>query len=486
MIKIDNFIGGNFFPPSTGNYSTGYNPSTGKAFYHLASSNESDVNHAILEAKQAFFYWSKVSPTDRACKLNKLSSLILKHSDIFAKYESQDSGKPYHLARTLDIPRSAKNFSFFASAATQFSSESHFGNEQSINYTLRQPLGVVVCISPWNLPLYLLTWKLAPAIASGNCVVAKPANITSASAYLLTQLVKESGIPNGVLNIIYGSGKLLGNILCTHNDVKAVSFTGGTETGVSIAKVIAPSFKKYSLELGGKNAAIIFSDCDFDKAVETTVKSSFTNQGQICLCTPRILIESSIFDKFKKEFVKRVLRLKVGDPMDRNIDLGAVVSLEQRDKVLNHILNAKLAGGEILCGSDTPLTFSNKRLKNGYFIRPTVIENLSMDASINQEEVFGPVVTLTPFTSEEEVVKFANQSEFGLAVTIWTKNLGTAHRLSSLIDVGIVWINTWMNRDLRTPFGGMKKSGFGREGGLEAMKFFTETKNVCIYYNDGK
>jgi aminomuconate-semialdehyde/2-hydroxymuconate-6-semialdehyde dehydrogenase len=486
MIKIDNFIGGNFFPPSTGDYTLGQNPSTGKAFYHLASSNETDVNHAVLEAKQAFKLWNKVSPSDRSCKLNKLADLILKNSDILAKYESQDSGKPYHLARTLDIPRSARNFSFFASAATQFSSECHPVNNESINYTLRQPLGVVVCISPWNLPLYLLTWKLAPAIAAGNCVVAKPANITSASAYLLTQLIKESGIPNGVLNIVYGSGKKLGNILCTHNDVKAISFTGGTETGISIAKTIAPSFKKYSLELGGKNAAIIFSDCDLKKAVETTVKSSFTNQGQICLCTPRILIESSIYNKFKEEFIKLVAKLKVGDPMDRNVDLGAVVSLEQRDKVLKHILNAKLAGGKLLCGSDSPLIFSNQRLRDGSFLRPTVIENLPMNASINQEEVFGPVVTLTPFSSVEEVVNMANQSDFGLAATIWTKDITRAHRLSSLIDAGIIWVNNWMIRDLRTPFGGMKKSGFGREGGLEAMRFFTETKNVCIYYNDGQ
>jgi aminomuconate-semialdehyde/2-hydroxymuconate-6-semialdehyde dehydrogenase len=486
MIKIDNFIGGNFFPPNTGDYSIGQNPSTGKAFYHLASSNETDVNHAILEAKQAFALWSKVSSADRSCILNKLADLILKNSDIFAKYESQDSGKPYHLARTLDIPRSARNFSFFASAATQFSSECHPVNNESINYTLRQPLGVVVCISPWNLPLYLLTWKLAPALAAGNCVVAKPANITSASAYLLTQLIKESGLPNGVLNIVYGSGKKLGNILCTHSDVKAVSFTGGTETGVSIAKIIAPSFKKYSLELGGKNAAIIFSDCDLKKAVATTVKSSFTNQGQICLCTPRILIESSIYNKFKEEFIKLVSELKVGDPMDRNVDLGAVVSMEQRDKVLKHISNAKLSGGNILCGSDSPLTFSNQRLRNGSFLRPTVIENIPMNAGINQEEVFGPVVTLTPFSSTEEAVKMANQSDFGLAATIWTKDITRAHRLSSLIDAGIIWVNNWMIRDLRTPFGGMKKSGFGREGGQEAMRFFTETKNVCVYYNDGQ
>jgi aminomuconate-semialdehyde/2-hydroxymuconate-6-semialdehyde dehydrogenase len=299
-------------------------------------------------------------------------------------------------------------------------------------------------------------------------------------------LIKKSGLPNGVLNIIYGSGKKLGNSLCTHSDIKAVSFTGGTETGMHIAKTIAPSFKKYSLELGGKNAAVIFSDCDFDQAVKTTVKSSFTNQGQICLCTPRILVQSSIFDKFKKEFIKLVSRLKVGDPMDRKVDMGAVISLEQRDKVLKYISNAKLEGGDILYGSDSPLIFSNKKLRNGYFVKPTVIENLSMNNSINQEEVFGPVVTLTPFSSEEELIHLTNQSNFGLAATIWTSNLSVAHRLSNSIDVGIVWVNTWMKRDLRTPFGGTKKSGFGREGGLEAMRFFTETKNVCVYYNNGK
>jgi aminomuconate-semialdehyde/2-hydroxymuconate-6-semialdehyde dehydrogenase len=480
MIKIDNFINGQHIS-SNDQYTNGFNPSTGEVFYKVVSSDERDVDLAVEAAKKSFSSWSAMPIFERAEILNRIADLIIKNSEKLAKFESQDTGKSYEVAHKLDILRSAQNFKFFASAAIQFSSECHPVYNNAVNYTLRQPLGVVVCISPWNLPLYLLTWKLAPALASGNCVVAKPSTLTSMTAHLLTELCQEAGLPDGVLNIVYGSGKKLGDALCTHKDVKAVSFTGGTEAGMNIAAKVAPLFKKYSLEMGGKNAAIIFADCDLEQALNTTLKSSFSNQGQICLCTPRIFIEHSIYSYFREEFVKMARALNVGDPLEKDTDIGSLISIEHRERVMSYVKKARLEGGNVLCGGEE-LPILPEKLSGGAFMNPTVLDNLSVDSDINKQEIFGPVVTLTPFSSENEVISFVNGTDFGLASTLWTRDITRVNRLQEKIDVGIFWVNTWMLRDLRTPFGGMKNSGVGREGGLDVMHFFTETKNICIKY----
>jgi aminomuconate-semialdehyde/2-hydroxymuconate-6-semialdehyde dehydrogenase len=410
----------------------------------------------------------------------KISELLLENLDTFAHAESLDSGKTLAAATTIDIPRAAQNFRFFASAALQFSSESHYLNGDSINYTLRQPLGVVGCISPWNLPLYLFTWKIAPALAVGCTVVAKPSEVTPLTAYLLGKICQEAGLPAGVLNIVHGLGAKVGNAMSTHQDIKAISFTGSTTTGRIIAQKAAPLFKKLSFELGGKNPTIIFDDCNWEKMLDTTVRSSFNNLGQICLCGSRIFIQKSIYDKFKTAFLAKVTALKVGNPMDKSSHLGAIVSTMQFDKVLSYIELAKEEGGNILCGGHA-IEMSGE-YEGGKFIAPTVIENLSYDCRVNQEEIFGPVVTLTPFESEDEVLMMANSTEYGLCTILWTENLSRAMRLSIHLQSGIVWVNDWMKRDLRTPFGGKKDSGVGREGGWEALRFFTDAKNVSITF----
>jgi aminomuconate-semialdehyde/2-hydroxymuconate-6-semialdehyde dehydrogenase len=337
---------------------------------------------------------------------------------------------------------------------------------------------VVGCISPWNLPLYLFTWKIAPALAAGNCVVAKPSEITPMTAYLLSKICIEAGLPKGVLNIVHGLGQKVGDAITVHKDIKAISFTGGTQTGATIAAKAAPMFKKLSLELGGKNPNIIFADCDFEKALNTTVMSSFANQGQICLCGSRIFIERPLYEKFKTAFVERVKQLKVSFPDDPQANLGAVVSESHMNKVLSYVELARQEGGTVLCGGHR-FNLEGEH-QNGYYIAPTVIEGLSHSCRTNQEEIFGPVVTIMPFDSEEEVLMMANSVEYGLAATVWTENLTRAHRVAHILESGIVWINCWLLRDLRTPFGGVKSSGVGREGGFEALRFFTEAKNVCV------
>ena len=395
----------------------------------------------------------------------------------------------------VDIPRAVSNFKFYATAAMHTASEAHETTGQAINYTLRQPLGVVGCISPWNLPLYLFSWKIAPALAAGCTVVAKPSEITPMTAYLLSKICREAGLPDGVLNIVHGLGAKAGGAIVTHKDVKAISFTGGTKTGEWIAREAAPKFKKLSLELGGKNPNIIFADCNYDEMLETTVRSSFSNQGQICLCGSRIFVERPIYEKFRTDFTERVAKLKIGDPLDAATNIGAVVSSEHLEKVLSYIELAKQEGGRILLGgnrvdlSNEPYNSTNPQSQipnpklNGWFIEPTIIENLAFDCRTNQEEIFGAVVSIQPFDTEEEVLRYANSVEYGLSATVWTENLSRAHRLAERIESGIVWVNCWLLRDLRTPFGGMKNSGVGREGGFEALKFFTEEKNVCIKIN---
>ncbi len=478
MLKIENYINGELNARVSGEYLDNYNPAIGEVYSLIPDSDERDVERAVEAAKNAFPVWSKMSPEQRHDVLMRVSSLIERDLDSLAEAESVDNGKPKSLAKAVDIPRAVSNFKFYATAAMHFSSESHETVNQAINYTLRQPLGVVGCISPWNLPLYLFTWKIAPALAAGCCVVAKPSEITPMTAYLLSKLCIEAGLPAGVLNIVHGLGTKAGAAIVQNKNVKAISFTGGTKTGEWIAGEAAPKFKKLSLELGGKNPNIIFADCDYEEMLQTTVRSSFANQGQICLCGSRIFVERPLYENFCGDFVEQVEKLKIGDPLDESTNVSAVVSKLHLEKILSYIELAKEEGGNILTGGNQVKL--DGRCANGYFIEPTIIENLAHDCRTNQEEIFGPVVTITPFDDEDEVLNYANNVEYGLSATVWTENLSRAHRVAEKLESGIVWINTWLLRDLRTPFGGMKNSGIGREGGFEALKFFTEEKNVCI------
>lgn len=479
MEKLQNYINGELVAPISGQYFDNIEPATGKPYSLIPNSDEQDVKLAVEAAKKAFKVWSKMSIEERSNILLRVAQLISEHQDELAAAESRDNGKPLKLAQTVDIPRAQANFHFYATGILHFASESHSMGDLAINYTLRQPIGVAGCISPWNLPLYLFSWKIAPALAAGNTVVAKPSEITPYTAYLLSKICIEAGMPAGVLNIVHGLGPKAGAAIIEHEDVPMISFTGGTATGEWIARTAAPKFKKLSLELGGKNPNIIFADCDFEDMMKTTLRSSFANQGQICLCGSRILVERSIYDKFKTEFVARVKAMKVGNPKE-DVNLGAVVSKPHMEKVLSYVELAKEEGGTILCGGNR--VQMDGEFAEGYFLEPTVIEGLSWSCRTNQEEIFGPVVTIAPFDTEEEALMMANSTKYGLASTVWTSNLKRAHRVARELHTGIVWINCWLLRDLRTPFGGVKSSGVGREGGFEALQFFTEPKNVCVKY----
>jgi len=484
MEKLKNYINGKLAEPVSKKYIDNFEPATGKVYSLIPDSDEHDVDLAYEAAENAFEKWSSMTNEERSKILLKVSELIYFNLDKFAAAESKDNGKPVSLAREVDIPRAVKNFEFFATAILHFASESHLTDNNTLNYTLRQPIGVIGAISPWNLPLYLFTWKIAPALAAGNCVVAKPSEVTPYTAYLLSQICIEAGMPAGVLNIVHGLGGKVGAAIIYHPGIKAITFTGGTSTGADIARVAAPMFKKLSLELGGKNPVLIFDDCDYDKMLETTIRSSFSNQGEICLCGSRIFVHKNIYDKFKIDFVERTKALRLGDPMDEKIQQGAIVSEMHYRKILSYIDLAKEEGGKILSGGNhaDDFTSSNERCKDGWFIYPTIIENLPYGCRTNQEEIFGPVVTIMPFETEEEVLMMANSTLYGLASVIWTENLSRAQRISQKLKSGIVWVNCWMQRDLRTPFGGVKNSGVGREGGLEALRFFTEPKNVTIKF----
>lgn len=478
MQKIQNLIGGELMAPVSGQYLDNYNPSTGKVYSLIPDSDSRDVDLAVKAAKKAFPAWSGMQAEKRSAILIRLSELIEEHLEKFAMAESVDNGKPLWLARQVDIPRAVSNFHFYATAAMHLSTEAHATGETAINYTLRTPVGIAGCISPWNLPLYLFSWKIAPALASGNCVVAKPSEITPMTAYMLSELSIQAGMPAGVLNIVHGLGPKVGQAIVEHPEIPAISFTGGTKTGEGIARTAAPMFKKLSLELGGKNPNIIFADCDFEQAVKTTVRSSFSNQGEICLCGSRVFIERPIYEKFRDAFVAEVKKLKIGNPLDENNWIGALVSKQHQEKVESYIALAQEEGGTIACGGKRASV--NGEFSEGYYLEPTVIEGLSHTCRTNQEEIFGPVVTLQPFDTEVEVMEYANSTNYGLAATVWTQHLTRAHRVAANLHSGIVWINCWLLRDLRTPFGGVKGSGVGREGGFEALKFFTEEKNVCI------
>lgn len=478
MLQLLNYIGGQLVAPAAGRYLPVVEPATGQVFAQVPDSDAADVEAAVRAAEGALPAWRALPAEDRGRWLMRLAALLEQHLERLAHAESQDNGKPVALARTLDIPRAASNLAFFGSAAAHFASEAHVQEGVAVNYTVRPPVGVVACISPWNLPLYLFTWKIAPALAAGCCVVAKPSELTPYTAFLLSELALEAGLPAGVLNVVHGTGPGAGQPLVAHPGIRAISFTGGTATGAHIARTAAPQFKKLSLELGGKNPNIIFADCDLPEAVRTSVRSSFANQGQICLCGARIFVERPLYEAFKTEFLAQVGALTVGDPLLATTHQGALVSEAHLQKVLAYIELARQEGGQLLAGGHRVQLAG--RCAGGYFLEPTVFEGLAPECRVNQEEIFGPVVTLTPFDTEPQVLSWANGTAYGLSATIWTQDLTRAHRVAHQLHAGVVWVNTWLHRDLRTPFGGMKQSGVGREGGLEALRFFTEPQNICL------
>jgi aminomuconate-semialdehyde/2-hydroxymuconate-6-semialdehyde dehydrogenase len=475
---LENYIGGNLIAPLSGKFMDGINPATAEVLCQVPDSDERDIEAAVHAAEKAFPAWSVTPVEERFKLLNRIAELIDDHLAELALAETNDTGKPLWLSKKVDIPRASANFRFFATGIMHFASESHNMEDKAVNYTLRQPLGIVGCISPWNLPLYLFTWKIAPAIAAGNCVLAKPSEVTPVTAFLLSKICNEAGLPGGVLNIIHGTGPKAGEAIVSHSSVKAISFTGSTIAGERIATIAAPKFKKLSLELGGKNPAIIFADCNWDSMLEETIRSSFSNQGEICLCGSRIIVEASVYDKFKNDFVEKTRQLTVGDPLNEDSKQGAIVSKVHYEKILRCIETAKQEKGKIICGGKAIKL--EGRCSNGFFIEPTVIEGLGPNCKTNQEEIFGPVVTLQSFKTADEALQLANATSYGLAATVWTQDISKANRVAAKLESGIIWINCWLLRDLRTPFGGMKNSGVGREGGWEALRFFTESKNVCI------
>src|SRR5881394_1574096 len=477
--KIQNFIDGQFVDPVGGKYLDNIEPATGKPYSQVADSDTREVDLAVAAAEKAFAVWSQTSATDRSRILLRIADLVERDLEKLARAESIDTGKPLSMARTLDIPRAASNFRFFATAILHTESEAHITDNVAFNYTLRQPRGIAGLISPWNLPLYLLSWKIAPAIAVGNTAIAKPSELTPMTAYMLCEIAREAGLPNGVLNVVHGTGPNVGSAITAHPKINTISFTGGTVTGRKVAEACAPLFKKVSLELGGKNPNIIFADADLDAAIAGSVRSSFANQGQVCLCGSRVFVERAAYNDFVNRFIEKAGQLKQGDPLDENTEQGAIVSKTQLDKVKFYVDLAQQEGGKVALGGKAPDSI-NDRCRDGFFFPPTVLTGLPVSCRTNREEIFGPVVTITPFDSEEEVIGYANDTDYGLASSVWTQNLNRAHRVAEKIHTGTVWVNCWLVRDLRVPFGGMKASGVGREGGIEALHFFTEAKNVCI------
>lgn len=478
-VLIRNFIDGEFVHPVDGRYLDNLEPATGKTYSRVADSNAKDVDLAVAAAAKAFPQWSRTQALDRSRILLRIAELIERDLEKLALAESIDTGKPIALARSLDIPRAASNFRFFATAILHTETEAHIMDGVAFNYTLRQPRGIAGLIAPWNLPLYLLSWKIAPAIAVGNTAIAKPSELTPMTAHLLGEIANEAGLPKGVLNIVQGTGPNVGGAITAHPKIDTLSFTGGTVTGRKVAETCAPMFKKVSLELGGKNPNIVFADADLNAAIAGSVRSSFANQGQICLCGSRVFVERSIYANFVDGFIDQTSKLRLGDPLEPATDQGAIVSKTQLEKVKFYVDLAQQEGGKIALGGKAPSAV-NDRCRDGYFFQPTVITDLEVSCRTNREEIFGPVVTITPFDEEDEVIGYANDCDYGLASSVWTQNLSRAHRVAEQIHSGTVWVNCWLVRDLRVPFGGMKQSGVGREGGNEALHFFTEPKNVCI------
>ena len=479
MQTLANFINGQFVAPTSGAYLDDINPATGEVVARIPDSDASDVDAAVRAAKSAFPKWKATPAETRSKLLLRLADLIEAELDSLAAMESLDSGKPVALAKRMDIPRAVLNFRFFATAILHHSAESHMTDDRALNYTLRQPIGVAGLISPWNLPIYLLSWKIAPAIASGNTCVAKPSELTPLTANRLAELSLAAGIPPGVINIVHGLGGKVGEAITLHDDVPLISFTGGTVTGARVAANAAPRFKKLSLELGGKNPNLIFADADLDQAITTSVQSSFANQGEICLCGSRIFVERKIHDQFLERFKAATERLVIGAPGEQSTEIGALISDAHRAKVEGYIKLAQEEGGRIVSGGARPRDLP-EHLRGGFYLQPTIISDLTIHCRTVQEEIFGPVVTVTPFDSDDEAVAFANSTRYGLSASVWTRDLTRAHRVAASLDSGTIWINTWLLRDLRVPFGGMRDSGVGREGGRDSLEFYTEAKNVCV------
>lgn len=481
MVQIQNFINGNFQPSQSGQSLDNFNPATGKVYSTLPDSDAVDIVLAIQAAKKAFPKWSGLTAAERSDWLNKIADGIEKRFDEFAEAESLDTGKPLWLSKELDIPRAIQNFRFFASRILHYNSshiDSGSANNEIFNYVERSPVGVAALITPWNLPLYVLTWKLAPCLATGNAAICKPSEVTSMTAYLLAQVLEEIKFPPGVCNIVFGTGAKLGDTLTSHPGIAAVSFTGGTETGRKISQSASSKFKRVSLEMGGKNAAIILEDANLKKAVPTLIRSAFLNQGEICLCNERFFVQESIYKEFLDLFVEAASKLKVGDPFDKDTFMGPLVSKAHFDKVSKAVERMQEDKAKVIFGGnmgELPSHFSE-----GYFFQPTIIEDLSDCSELQQEEVFGPIASFRSFKGIAEAIKWANTTPYGLSASLWTQDLTKAHKIASKLDVGTVWVNTWMKRDLRVPFGGMKESGLGREGGDYSFDFFTEPKTICI------
>src|SRR5438128_9152610 len=469
--KIQNFIDGQFIGPVSGRYLDNIEPATGKPYSQVADSDSRDVDLAVAAAEKVFADWSRTPVAVRSRILLRIADLIERDLEKLSRAESIDTGKPLSLARTLDIPRAASNFRFFATAILHTESEAHVTDNVVFNYTLRQPRGIAGLISPWNLPLYLLSWKIAPAIAVGNTAIAKPSELTPMTAFLLCEVCVEARLPKGVLNVVHGTGPNVGAAITAHPKINTISFTGGTVTGRKVAEACAPLFKKVSLELGGKNPNIVFADADLEAAIAGSVRSSFANQGQVCLCGSRVFVEKPIYKKFVDQFIEKASKLKQGDPLDEKTEQGAIVNKTQLDKIKFYVDLAQEEGGKIALGGKAPKPI-NDRCRYGYFFPPTIITDLPVSCRTNREEIFGPVITITPFDNEEEVIGYANDTDYGLASSVWTQNLNRAHRVAEQIHTGTVWVNCWLVRDLRVPFGGMKQSGVGREGKLyeEAIK----------------
>jgi aminomuconate-semialdehyde/2-hydroxymuconate-6-semialdehyde dehydrogenase len=481
MLKLKNLINNELTDPLSNQWIDNYNPSTGEVVSLVPNSGASDVDQAVEAAKNAFPRWSQTPVDERVRLMMKLADLIERDKEALAKAESLDQGKPLWLARTVDIPRGSANLRFFAHAVMNHKSVAFTDTPGVVEYINRPAIGPCALISPWNLPLYILTWKIAPCIATGNTAVCKPSELTPMTAYMLSELIVEAGFPPGVINIVHGLGGQTGESLINHPDIPVISFTGGTKTGAHIAQQVAPQFKKLSLELGGKNPNIVFADANIKKALSTSLRSSFLNQGEICLCGSRLFVERSVYQEFVDQFVHETDKLVAGDPLQKNTFVGALVSQGHLEKVKSYVELAREEGGRVLTqGAVTGLPDSMSR---GYFMRPTVITGLSAQCRVQQEEIFGPVVTITPFDTEEEVIAMANSVPYGLSASLWTQSSDRSHRLSAQIKAGTVWVNSWMYRNLRAPLGGMKSSGLGREGGDYSLNFFTETQNISIGFS---
>jgi aminomuconate-semialdehyde/2-hydroxymuconate-6-semialdehyde dehydrogenase len=480
MFKVQNYIDGKFQDALSGKWLDNYEPATGKVYSHVADSDETDLQLAYQAAKKAFATWSKLTKETRASYLNKIADGIEKRFDEFAAAEAKDTGKPLTLAKNMDISRAIANFRFFAGAVLHHEEMSTEMDGVAINYTVRQPVGVVGLISPWNLPLYLLSWKVAPAISVGNTVVCKPSEMTSVTAWLMCQVMQEVGLPQGVVNVVCGYGHKAGQAMVVHEDIRLISFTGGTKTAESIIKSSAPFYKKLSLELGGKNPNVIFDDCNLDQCVETTIRSSFLNQGEICLCGSRIYVQETVYEEFLRKFLAKIREMKIGNPFDASTNVGALITKEHMAKVLSYIDIAK-KDGKVEIGGSKPDDLPEE-LRDGYFVAPTVITGVSQQSACIQDEIFGPVVTVSTFKTEEEAIELANGVKYGLAACVWTENVRRANRVALSLHAGTVWVNCWLARDLRVPFGGTKHSGIGREGGNFSIDFYTEHKTVCLKY----